>query len=406
MGAETIGSKLQGALMTAWPRGLVAVVPCFNHGKTVAAVITGLRHQGAPVIMVDDGSTDDSAAEATRAGATVHQRAENGGKAAALADGLRLAEAAGYSHMLSVDADGQHPIEAVPDLVAASTNQPDAIILGARVMPHAPRASRLGRWLSNLSARILTGAAMGDTQTGLRIYQVQHCRKLPVQAGRYAFEPEILVRASWAGMPVVPVPVPVIYPPDRVSHFQGMRDNLHAVGTFLRLFLRALTPIPHVRVMPRRPWWRVLFTEGLSPGQLGASAGLGAAMGVAPIYGAQTIVALFLAWRLRLHMPTVLAATNISFGPLSLFWIAASVLVGRVLFSGSLSLDPFREVYRAIAESESWRASGEALLPLLGELLIGSLVIMVGVALICGVGTWIVARAVFRFRSPDHTASA
>ena len=222
----------------SWPADMVVLIPVYNHGNTVAQVVCEAQALGATVVVVDDGCTDHSAEEARAAGATVLVHQTNQGKAAGLLTGMRWAQEHGYSRVFTIDADGQHPSDEIPTLLAASEKAPEAVIIGRRDMSVAPRANRFGRWMSNAGVWCCSGKKVGDSQSGMRIYPLPLSLQLPVSAHGYTFEVEILVRAAWAGTPIIPVDVRVIYPDDRITHFHRLRDNSLFTRVFIRLFVR------------------------------------------------------------------------------------------------------------------------------------------------------------------------
>ena len=230
-----------------WPQSYVALVPVYNHDKTVATVVNDLQAIGAAVIVVNDGSTDNSGNAARSTNATVIDHEQNSGKAQALITGLEYAYKQGYTHVVTVDADGQHPIDEVPKLLDASFDNPKAIIIGSRDMSVAPGANRFGRWLSTYGVRIACGVWTGDSQSGLRVYPLKDTLSLPVAASRYAYEIEVLVRAGWAKIPVHDVQVKVIYPEDRVTHFNKLKDNAITCMTNVELILRRFMPFRQFR---------------------------------------------------------------------------------------------------------------------------------------------------------------
>lgn len=231
-----------------WPQGYIALVPVYNHHRTVATVINELLDHGASVLVVDDGSTDGSGDAAAQTAATVLTHTHNQGKAQALITGFEYAWQQGFNHVVTIDADGQHPISEIPQLIDASLDNQQAIIIGSRDMRVAPGPNRFGRWLSTYGVRIACGVWSGDSQSGLRVYPVSSVLRLPVDAARYAYEIEVLIRAGWAGIPVHYCPVHVIYPEDRVSHFDKLKDNTITCMTNVELILR--------RFLPFRQWLR------------------------------------------------------------------------------------------------------------------------------------------------------
>ena len=187
------------------------------------------------MLVINDGSTDNSAAEAIAAGAELLSLPHNAGKGAALAHGLAAAHARGFARALTCDADGQHPPEAVRMLLHAAQLEPAALWLGVRQMSSAPLASRIGRWWCNVGTWLACGAWPRDNQTGLRMYPLPAMSTLPIRASRYAYEVESTIRAIWSGIPLRTCAVPVLYPENRISHFQAWRDSLRGVVACLRL---------------------------------------------------------------------------------------------------------------------------------------------------------------------------
>ncbi|HEY9316579.1 MAG TPA: glycosyltransferase family 2 protein [Achromobacter sp.] len=232
---------------------LCAVIPVYNHGATVAAVHARLAAQDLPCVLVDDGSDADCAAalDALARQPRTHllRRAVNGGKGAAVQDGLRAAATLGYTHALQVDADGQH---ALPDATAfadASRARPQAVICGAPVYgDDVPRSRLYGRWLTRIWVWINTlSLDIPDAMCGFRVYPLAHV--LPVIDGarvgrRMDFDIAILVRLHWRGVAMTWLPTRVVYPEGGISHFKGLRDNLLISRMHARLFFGMLVRSP------------------------------------------------------------------------------------------------------------------------------------------------------------------
>lgn len=313
-----------------WPVGVAALVPVYDHAATVGTVVVELRALGAPVLVVDDGSRDGSGAVAASAGAELLALTVNRGKGAALQAGLERLAAQGWRQAVSVDADGQHPVEAALAVALTAAREPAALVIGERDLAAAPLVSRGGRRWSDLWVRLCCGIWPGDSQCGLRSYPLPAAIRLRTRSSRYAWEIECLVRACWAGIPLRRVPVPVRYPAGRISHFRAWSDNLRISCTFARLFLRSLWPLPPVR----SGLWRTVLRSGLSPGRRGAACALGAALAIAPLPGFQGLLAGLLAWLFRLNLPLTLLANQLSLGPLLAVWGAACAALGRWLVRG------------------------------------------------------------------------
>ncbi len=237
------------------------LIPSYNNGDAIAAVIGQASSSGLEVIVVNDGSTDGTAASAREAGADVVEHAVNQGKGQALLTGWEAAAARGFSHAICMDADGQHLAEDLPAFLAAIDAEPHAIHVGTRppTGPNVPRSARVGRTISDFmlwasAAKELQGQAP-DSQCGFRAYPLKHVLALPLKARRYSMEMEVLVRAAWLGVPVKALAISVYYPPpeERVSHFDKWLDNRRIVGTYTRLMLiRLFWPItrPRIKLLP------------------------------------------------------------------------------------------------------------------------------------------------------------
>ncbi len=228
------------------PSRACAIVPAFQAAGTLGDVLDALRETLAvPVIVVDDGSTDDTSRVAREHGAQVTRHARNAGKGAALVTGLRLAAEHGFTQAVTVDADGQHPASSARAVLDGS-DDPRALVLGVRSLQRdgAPAANRFGNDVSNFFLSLFAGRRLHDTQCGLRRYPVVETLELGSHAQGYALEAEIVLRAIAAGLPVVEVPIDVIYPPEGQghSHFRRVLDPtrivLRVVGTVLELRIR------------------------------------------------------------------------------------------------------------------------------------------------------------------------
>jgi len=216
-----------------------ALIPAYQAAGSVAAVVAGTRAVLEPVLVVDDGSTDDTGPRAAAAGAQVVRLEPNQGKGAALLAGLGRLAAGGIERAVTLDADGQHLPGEIPALLAAADRAPDAIVVGVRRKKGLAikRAARFGNWVADRLMRRVAGQALPDTQSGFRVYPVAATLALGAAGRRFDFETEILLRAARRGMPVVGVPVAVHYPPprERVTHYRPWIDTLRIIRTVLRV---------------------------------------------------------------------------------------------------------------------------------------------------------------------------
>jgi glycosyltransferase involved in cell wall biosynthesis len=218
-----------------------AIVPSYQVGPVIADVVTGLRErwpEPAGVIVIDDGSTDDTAEAAERAGADVIRHGVNLGKGVALRTGLEEARRRGFDVAVTVDGDGQHPPAEALRLHEAC-DDPSALVLGIRdlVAAGAPRPNQLSNRFSNVVLSAFIGRRLADTQCGLRRYPIADTLDLGGREDGYGFEAEVLIRGAAEGMRFVELPIQVIYPPEeeRISHFDSVRDPtkivLRVLGT-------------------------------------------------------------------------------------------------------------------------------------------------------------------------------
>ena len=232
---------------------LVAVIPVYNHGDAVGAVVAGLRAQGLPVLLVDDGSDAYCAAKLDQLTTTEHvsllRLPVNQGKGGAMMAGLAQALAQGWTHALQIDADGQHDAADIPRFMAAATAQPGHFICGCPIYDASvPKARLYGRYATHIWVWINTlSFALRDSMCGFRVYPLAPTVAL-IQATRIGrrmdFDVEIAVRLLWRGVPVVNLPTRVSYPSDGISHFRALHDNLLISWMHTRLFFGMLARLP------------------------------------------------------------------------------------------------------------------------------------------------------------------
>lgn len=235
----------------------LVLIPSYNPGPAVLDTVRAARAQWTPVWVVVDGSTDGTAAQlqamaAGDPGLTVIVLPENRGKGAAVLEGIERAAAAGFTHALTMDSDGQHPAGLIPDFMAASQADPDAMVLGKPVFgPEAPALRVNGRKVSNGWANLETlWMGIGDSLYGFRVYPVAPLAR--IMRGnrfmrRFDFDPEAVVRLCWAGVRPLNLDAPVRYlsaDEGGVSHFKYLRDNALLTWMHTRLFLGFVLRLP------------------------------------------------------------------------------------------------------------------------------------------------------------------
>lgn len=236
------------------------LIPCYNHGAQIGATVAALERFGLPCLIVDDGSDAATAAvldqlAAQRPALTLLRLPVNGGKGEAVIQGIRELARRGFSHALQIDADGQHDVEDVPHLLAAAGACPEALVSGwPQYGADIPKSRLYGRAITHFWTAVETlSGAVKDAMCGFRVYPVAAVLALDQRlrlGRRMDFDIEVMVRLYWAGTPLRFVPTRVIYPPDGVSHFAVLRDNLRISWMHTRLTLGMLPRIP--RLLLRR----------------------------------------------------------------------------------------------------------------------------------------------------------
>jgi glycosyltransferase involved in cell wall biosynthesis len=240
----------------------LVLIPSYNSGPILLDTARAARHHWNPVWVIIDGSTDGSdagllALEASDPGLRVLRLPQNRGKGAAVLHGLRAAHAAGFSHALTMDSDGQHPADHIEAFMATSAGNPAAMVLCDPVFDAgAPWLRVYGRRISNQLARLETlDGGIDDCLSGFRVYPI-----LPLLAvmdstrwmRRFDFDTEAVVRLSWRGVKAINRPAPVRYPRPAeggVSHFRYGRDNALLTWMHVRLLCGLLRRLP---VLARR----------------------------------------------------------------------------------------------------------------------------------------------------------
>lgn len=212
-------------------RKVCVVVPTYNNAGTIVDVLRRTAAFTANIIVVIDGCTDDTR-ERLRELADIPMEvvdyAENKGKGHALLEGFKHAISRGYEYAITLDSDGQHFPEDIPNFIEALELHPEALIVGARNLneKNMPGGNTFANRFSNFWFTVQTGIRLPDTQTGYRLYPLRLLSGMWLITSRYEAELELLVLASWHGVELVPVDIRVYYPPQaqRVSHFRPGRD--------------------------------------------------------------------------------------------------------------------------------------------------------------------------------------
>jgi len=219
---------------------ICVIIPVYNSEKLIADVLKSVLQHTEDLIVVNDGSTDGTLEAIEHIKRNTFQKrvtfesfelvsyTKNRGKGYALQCGFRKAVEMGFTHAVTMDADGQHLATDIATLVQTAEKQPNAIIVGMRRFdnPNMPPSSVFANNFSNFWFMVQTGKRLPDTQTGFRVYPLQRIGKIRLLTNRFEAELEILVRSAWRNIPIVSQPISVYYPPpnERLSHFRGGKD--------------------------------------------------------------------------------------------------------------------------------------------------------------------------------------
>lgn len=366
------------------------LIPTYNNAGTIARVIAGVQQYCRDVIVVNDGSTDDTAQILDRTeGIVVIGYTRNRGKGYALRTGLREAARRGFRYLLTIDADGQHYPDDIPLFVQAAEQQPDTLLIGARNLEaeNMPSKNTFANKFSNFWYKVETGITLSDTQSGFRLYPLTRLKDMRFYTPRYEFEVEVIVRAAWRGIDVKNIPIRVYYPPqeERVSHFKPAKDFTRisilntCLVTWALLFYYPFRFLKWLRWSNLREFFsrHVMHASDSNPA-MAASVAWGIGWGIMPVWGWQGVLALISGHFLRLNKVVTFAATNISIPPMIPLILFASYAVGGWLLGRPLLLS-LHDI------------SAEALAGSLAQYLVGSVVL----AAACGVVSYGVFRLLF-----------
>lgn len=233
------------------------IIPVYNHPEAIVHVVKQLKPFALACYLINDGSSVDCSSILKRIAGqeqdwiTLYERAQNGGKGAAVIDGLQLAINNGFSHAIQIDADGQHQLSDISRFLTASNRNPDQLILGKpRFDVTVPKKRLYGRLLTNLWIRINTlSFSIADGMCGFRCYPLASVDQLlkSVELGqRMDFDIEIVVRLYWQGVDVINIETQVQYPIDGISHFKMLQDNLLISRKHAQLFFGMLWRLPQL----------------------------------------------------------------------------------------------------------------------------------------------------------------
>lgn len=323
------------------------LIPTYNNEKTLSRVLDGVLSYTPHVIVVNDGSTDSTAAILLGyPQVEVVTFSKNRGKGKALQEGFRVARARGYTYVLTIDSDGQHFPEDIPTFITAiEQEEVPTLLVGNRDMTveGVPKKSSFGHKFSNFWFHLETGVKLPDTQSGYRLYPLEVIPRRYFTP-KFEFEIEVLVRSSWRGVPVKPVPIRVLYDPsERVSHFRPVKDfaRISLLNSILVLIaFLYIKPRDFLRKFQKKSFKTFLKEDlletSLSDSKKAFSIALGVFFGISPLWGFQTALTITFAVLLGLNKSLAFLASNISIPPMIPLIVWSSLKVGSLFTGGGL----------------------------------------------------------------------
>ncbi|MEP6261954.1 MAG: DUF2062 domain-containing protein [Gillisia sp.] len=352
------------------------LVPTYNNQKSLASVLQDLQLYTSNILVVNDGSTDDTFQILENfTHLDLHHFPENRGKGAALDHGFKMARDLGYDYAITIDSDGQHYPDDLEIFLAELENRdenaPELLLVGDRNMGQdgIPGKSSLGNKFSNFWYLVVTGTQLSDTQSGYRLYPLKIVTPIKLYTNKFEYEIEIIVKSSWRGVEVKNIPIKVLYEDNRVTHFRPFWDITRIVMLYMWFVLVSFFYI-HPRDKYRqfrdkgfKRFWKENIIKSDEPAHKKATAvALGVFVGISPFWGLHTLIVFLLAAVFNLNKVIAFVFSNISIPPLIPVIIYASYQAGSLLtgngFSWELSLSDFD--------------SGTEVLQGLGQYLLGS----------------------------------
>jgi glycosyltransferase involved in cell wall biosynthesis len=367
------------------------VIPVYNHAGTLRDVVTRTLAVCGDVLVVDDGSTDGSVEVLKGLPVRFIRHEKNKGKGVAILTAAHEARRLGMSHIITIDADGQHDPANISRFIPAIRENPLAIVVGKRIFNSktVPFSSRFGRSFSNFWLRVETGYSLKDTQSGFRAYPVILLEWLKLHEKRYSFEIEVLVKAAWAWIELKEVDISVHYPEPskRISHFRPLMDNLALTVLNTRLIVRAILPIPQRRFTESKDGkekvtilhpvksLKILLGRNISPKQLATSGGLGIFLGALPLIACQSLVILMTANFFRLNKYTALGTSQLCNPPIvPALCIEVGYFIRHGRFLTEISLKTLG--YQGLERFLEWIIGALVVGPILGILMGGIIYIV------------------------------
>lgn len=325
------------------------IIPTYNNHKTLRRVIDNSLLYTDRIIIVNDGSTDSTREIlGDYPQLKIIHLEKNQGKGNGIRTGFKKAKEQGYQNAITIDSDGQHfPEDFIAFLREIREAGEPVLLIGSRNMDseNVPKKSSFGNKFSNFWFKVETGIKLNDTQSGFRSYPLNFIPKR-FFTKKFEFEIEVIVRTAWKGIQVKNIPIKILYDPsERVSHFRPFKDF-----TRISILNTVLVLITFLYIHPRnflRSFKKKSFKNFIKENILQADAsnlnialsiGLGLLIGLSPLWGFHTFLAIFLPHVLKLNKALSFAASNISIPPMIPFIIIGSLYTGSVFTGDNAAL--------------------------------------------------------------------
>lgn len=370
----------------------LVVIPLYNHAQTVKRIVEESLEFCKDIMVVDDGSTDLGIHKIEKLPVNIIHFKKNKGKGAAIIAAADWAIENKFTHIITIDADGQHYAHDIPRMMEASEQNPNTIIIGKRRFGNdnadIPTYSKFGRKFSGFWAKVQTSQKIMDMQSGYRVYPLEVFGKFKIYTRRFTFEIEIIIKAIWAGFKVEEIDVDVHYPrkSERISHFRMFFDNarLSVLNTYLTI--RAMLPIPHRKylenekgeIISLNPFKVVVeqMKKKENPFHLALSAAWGSFWGTIALPGIRTMILFVGAGWFNLNRAVVFSADKLAMPPFIPFvCIEAGYFIRHGKFLTEVSWQIIgREFFQRVWE---WILGSLIVAPVFG-ILVGCVVFVIG----------------------------
>lgn len=337
---------------------ICVIIPTYNNAKTLRRVIDGVLKYTHDILVINDGSTDETSVilQEYRCIDKI-ELSTNKGKGNALQIGFKKAIELGFDYAITIDSDGQHFPKDIPVFIEKLHESPlPLLLIGSRNMTteNVPKKSSFGNRFSNFWFWFETGICLTDTQSGYRLYPLHYIPK-KLYTNKFEFEIEIIVRTAWNGVSVENVPIDVLYDPtERVSHFRPFKDftRISILNTVLVIIaLGYIKPRDFIRSFKKKSFKRFLKEDVLQADDSNEvkalSVSLGAFIGIAPLWGLQSFLSIFLAVVFGWNKVISFAASNISIPPMIPLIVFASLWIGSLFIGQPLDEIPSLEEINA-----------------------------------------------------------